>query len=174
MKIFPKIIFILFIVSCGSSDDITDGLIEIKTLQAQKKWKYTVPITENSEFQSDLSYNLRDDPELTSIVDNITNVEIVSVDLMITRFDGISGSVEVILNRPSGELSKIFVPSIIGSLNNLLNFPIDSTQKKSISDEIVATKAIQLSSTGKTQNVSPLPAFISFEIILTYSLTYES
>ena len=174
MKIFPKIIFILFIVSCGSSDDITEGLIEIKTLQAQKKWKYTVPITENSEFQSDLSYNLRDDPELTSIVDNITNVEIVSVDLMITRFDGISGSVEVILNRPSGELSKIFVPSIIDSLNNLLNFPIDSTQKKSISDEIVATKAIQLSSTGKIQNVSPLPSFISFEIILTYSLTYES
>mgnify|MGYP001216861451 CR=1 FL=1 len=174
MKIFPKIIFILFIVSCGSSDDITDGLIEIKTLQAQKKWKYTVPITENSEFQSDLSYNLRDDPELTSIVDNITNVEIVSVDLMITRFDGISGSVEVILNRPSGELSKIFVPNIIASLNNLLNFPIDSTQKKSISDEIVATKAIQLSSTGKIQNVSPLPSFISFEIILTYSLTYES
>ena len=174
MKKFPKIIFILFIISCGSSDDITEGLIEIKTLQAQKKWQYTVPITENSEFQSDLSYNLRDDPELTSIVDNITNVEIVSVDLMITRFDGISGSVEVILNRPSGELSKIFVPSIIGSLNNLLNFPIDSTQKKSISDEIVATKAIQLSSTGKTQNVSLLPAFISFEIILTYSLTYES
>ena len=174
MKIFPKIIFILFILSCGSSDDITDGLIEIKTLQAQKKWEYTVPITENSDFESDLSYNLKDDPELTSIVDNITNVEIVSVDLMITRFDGISGSVEVILNRPSGELSKIFVPSIIGSLNNLLNFPIDSTQKKSISDEIVATKAIQLSSTGKTQNVSPLPAFISFEIILTYSLTYES
>ena len=174
MKIFPKIIFILFIISCGSSDDITEGLIEIKTLQAQKKWQYTVPITENSEFQSDLSYNLRDDPELTSIVDNITNVEIVSVDLMITRFDGISGSVEVILNRPSGELSKIFVPSIIGSLNNLLNFPIDSTQKKSISDEIVATKAIQLSSMGKIQNVSPLPSFISFEIILTYSLTYES
>ena len=174
MKIFPKIIFILFIISCGSSDDITEGLIEIKTLQAQKKWQYTVPITENSEFQSDLSYNLRDDPELTSIVDNITNVEIVSVDLMINRFDGISGSVEVILNRPSGELSKIFVPSIIDSLNNLLNFPIDSTQKKSISDEIVATKAIQLSSTGKIQNVSPLPSFISFEIILTYSLTYES
>jgi len=174
MKIFPKIIFILFIISCGSSDDITEGLIEIKTLQAQKKWQYTVPITENSEFQSDLSYNLRDDPELTSIVDNITNVEIVSVDLMITRFDGISGSVEVILNRPSGELSKIFVPSIIDSLNNLLNFPIDSTQKKSISDEIIATKAIQLSSTGKIQNVSPLPSFISFEIILTYSLTYES
>ena len=174
MKIFPKIIFILFIISCGSSDDITEGLIEIKTLQAQKKWQYTVPITENSEFQSDLSYNLRDDPELTSIVDNITNVEIVSVDLMITRFDGISGSVEVILNRPSGELSKIFVPNIIASLNNLLNFPIDSTQKKSISDEIVATKAIQLSSTGKIQNVSPLPYFISFEIILTYSLTYES
>lgn len=174
MKIFPKIIFILFIISCGSSDDITEGLIEIKTLQAQKKWQYTVPINENSEFQSDLSYNLRDDPELTSIVDNITNVEIVSVDLMITRFDGKSGSVEVILNRPSGELSKIFVPSIIDSLNNLLNFPIDSTQKKSISDEIVATKAIQLSSTGKIQNVSPLPSFISFEIILTYSLTYES
>lgn len=174
MKIFPKIIFILFIISCGSSDDITEGLIEIKTLQAQKKWQYTVPINENSEFQSDLSYNLRDDPELTSIVDNITNVEIVSVDLMINRFDGISGSVEVILNRPSGELSKIFVPSIIDSLNNLLNFPIDSTQKKSISDEIVATKAIQLSSTGKIQNVSPLPSFISFEIILTYSLTYES
>lgn len=174
MKIFPKIIFILFIISCGSSDDITEGLIEIKTLQAQKKWQYTVPINENSEFQSDLSYNLRDDPELTSIVDNITNVEIVSVDLMITRFDGISGSVEVILNRPSGELSKIFVPNIIDSLNNLLNFPIDSTQKKSISDEIVASKAIQLSSTGKIQNVSPLPSFISFEIILTYSLTYES
>lgn len=174
MKIFPKIIFILFIISCGSSDDITEGLIEIKTLQAQKKWQYTVPINENSEFQSDLSYNLRDDPELTSIVDNITNVEIVSVDLMINRFDGISGSVEVILNRPSSELSKIFVPSIIDSLNNLLNFPIDSTQKKSISDEIVATKAIQLSSTGKIQNVSPLPSFISFEIILTYSLTYES
>ncbi len=174
MKIFPKIIFFLFIISCGSSDDITEGLIEIKTLQAQKKWQYTVPINENSEFQSDLSYNLRDDPELTSIVDNITNVEIVSVDLMINRFDGISGSVEVILNRPSSELSKIFVPSIIDSLNNLLNFPIDSTQKKSISDEIVATKAIQLSSTGKIQNVSPLPSFISFEIILTYSLTYES
>lgn len=169
-----KFILILCLVSCGSSESIADGLIEIKTLEAQKKWKYTVPITENSEFQSDLSYNLRDDPELTSIVDNITNVEIVSVDLMITRFDGISGSVEVILNRPSGELSKIFVPNINDSLNNLLNFPIDSTQKKSISDEIVATKAIQLSSTGKIQNVSPLPSFISFEIILTYSLTYES
>ena len=86
-----KFILILCLVSCGSSESIADGLIEIKTLEAQKKWKYTVPITENSEFQSDLSYNLRDDPELTSIVDNITNVEIVSVDLMITRFDGISG-----------------------------------------------------------------------------------
>ena len=169
-----KFILILFLVSCGSSESIADGLIEIKTLEAQKKWKYTVPITENSEFQSDLSYNLRDDPELTSIVDNITNVEIVSVDLMTTRFTGSSGSVEVILNRPSGELSKIFVPNIFDSLNNLLNFPIDSTQKKSISDEIVATKAIQLSSTGKIQNVSPLPSSISFEIILTYSLTYES
>ena len=165
---------ILFLVSCGSSDSIADGLIEIKTLEAQKKWKYTIPITENSEFQSDLSYNLRDDPELTSIVDNITNIEIVSVDLMITRFTGSSGSVEVILIRPSGELSKIFVTNINDSLNNLLNFPIDSNQKKSISDEIVATKAIQLSSTGKIQNVSPLPSFISFEIILTYSLTYES
>ena len=169
-----KLILILYLVSCGSSDSITDGLIEIKTLEAQKKWKYTVPITENSEFQSDLSYNLRDDPELTSIVDNITNVEIVSVDLMITRFTGSSGSVEVILNRPSGELSKIFVPNINDSLNNLLNFPIDSNQKKAISDEIVATKAIQLSSTGKIENVSPLPSSISFEIILTYSLTYES
>ena len=169
-----KFILIPCLVSCGSSESVADGLIEIKTLEAQKKWKYTIPITENSEFQSDLSYNLRDDPELTSIVDNITNVEIVSVDLMITRFTGSSGSVEVILNRPSGELSKIFVPNINDSLNNLLNFPIDSNQKKAISDEIVATKAIQLSSTGKIQNVSPLPSFISFEIILTYSLTYES
>ena len=99
-----KFILIFFLASCGSSESIADGLIEIKTLNAQKKWKYTVPITENSEFQSDLSYNLRDDPELTSIVDNITNVEIISVDLMITRFTGSSGSVEVILNRPSGEL----------------------------------------------------------------------
>ena len=169
-----KFILIFFLVSCGSSESIADGLIEIKTLDAQKKWKYTVPITENSEFQSDLSYNLRDDPELTSIVDNITNIEIISVDLMITRFTGSSGSVEVILNRPSGELSKVFVTNINDSLNSLLNFPIDSTQKNSISDEIVATKAIQLSSTGKIQNVSPLPSSISFEIILTYSLTYES
>ena len=68
MKIFPKIIFILFILSCGSSDDITGGLIEIKTLQAQKKWVYTVPITENSDFESDLSYNLKDDPDLSPIV----------------------------------------------------------------------------------------------------------
>ena len=169
-----KFILIFFLVSCGSSESIADGLIEIKTLDAQKKWKYTVPIIENSEFQSDLSYNLRDDPELTSIVDNITNIEIISVDLMITRFTGSSGSVEVILNRPSGELSKVFVTNINDSLNSLLNFPIDSTQKNSISDEIVATKAIQLSSTGIIQNVSPLPSSISFEIILTYSLTYES
>lgn len=93
---------------------------------------------------------------------------------MITRFTGSSGSVEVLLNRPSGELSKIFVTSINDSINSLLNFPINSIQKKSISDEIVTTKAIQLNSTGKVQNVSPLPSSISFEIILTYSLTYES
>ena len=36
MKKSAKIIFIFFIISCGSSDDVTDGLIEIKTLQAQK------------------------------------------------------------------------------------------------------------------------------------------
>ena len=174
MKIFPKIIFILFILSCGSSDDITDGLIEIKTLQAQKKWQYTVPITENSDFESDLSYNLKDDPDLSPIVDNITEVEIISVDLKITRFTGNTGSVEVVLNRPSGKLSSLSVTNINNSINRLLNFPIDSNQKKSISDEILATKSLQLIGNGNIQGVAPLPSSISFEIILSYSITYES
>lgn len=174
MKIATKSIFLFLIISCGSSDTITEGLIEIKTLNAQKKWQYTVPITENSEFESDLSYNLKDDPDLSPIVDNITEVEIISVDLKITRFTGNTGSVEVVLNRPSGKLSSLSVTNINNSINSLLNFPIDSNQKKSISDEILATKALQLIGNGNIRDVAPLPSSISFEIILSYSITYES
>ena len=51
---------------------------------------------------------------------------------------------------------------------------MDSNQKKSISDEILATKSLQLIGNGNIQGVAPLPSSISFEIILSYSITYES
>ena len=94
--------------------------------------------------------------------------------MKITRFSGNTGSVEVVLNRPSGKLSSLSVTNINNSINRLLNFPMDSNQKKSISDEILATKALQLIGNGNIQGVAPLPSSISFEIILSYSITYES
>ena len=171
---FSKILILFFFISCSSSNSDEETLIEIKTQIVEKKWEYTLPIVSNGSFSSDLSYDLTENSDLALILPRITKVEIVSINILIKEFSGETGNAEIILDRPSDELSSITISNLVDSVGKTISFDISDEQKASLSNEVLSTKALNLVANGSLNNISPLPSLISFEIILFFTLTYEA
>tara|TARA_B000000557_G_C20690581_1_gene407170 strand:- start:231 stop:761 length:531 start_codon:yes stop_codon:yes gene_type:complete len=171
---FLTILILSFFVSCSSSNSDGESLIEIKTQIVEQKWNYTLPIINNGSFSSDLSYDLTENPDLVNILPKITEVDIGSIHILINSFTGETGSIEINLDRPSELLSSMTISNIIDSIGKTNSFPITDSQKSSLASEIITTRALNLIANGTLKNISPLPSVISFEIVLFFSLTYES
>tara|TARA_B100001059_G_scaffold231192_1_gene266597 strand:- start:710 stop:1240 length:531 start_codon:yes stop_codon:yes gene_type:complete len=169
-----KVLILSFFVSCNSSNSDGESLIEIKTQVVEKKWSYTIPITNNGSFSSDLTYDLTGNSDLVNILPKITKVDIGSINILIKNFTGETGIVEINLDRPSELLSSMTISNIVDSIGKTNSFIITDAQKSSLSSEIISSKALSLIANGTLKNISPLPSVISFEIVLFFTLTYET